>query len=93
MPQILEAATGGEVFAEMYELLKSVVLCSTMTVRNVYTSDTLYSPEVSCSSCPNGGKANMSWLLWSRLTTLRPPGVFAIRCCLRPTTTRHCRVT
>ena len=46
MPAIMEAVTRGEYPAEDYACLKSIMLCSSMTVRNVYTSDILYSPEV-----------------------------------------------
>ena len=46
LPLILEAVTRGEYTAEYFDVLKSVMLCATMTVRNVYTSHILYNPEV-----------------------------------------------
>ena len=46
LPLILEAVTRGEYTAEDFDVLKSVMLCATMTVRNVYTSHILYNPEV-----------------------------------------------
>lgn len=46
MPKVLQLATGGVATAAEYESIKAVTMCSTMAVRNVYTSDNAYTIDV-----------------------------------------------